>query len=115
MTGWVPVEGEAPGPARSHTKKKPPPARARAIQIGSIVNTILDHTHDTGEDRVAVQRKIFVKRRFYVLFLPTIILGTIVYLVASAQTLTTNGLSLLGAGVLSLGAIAAAWDAGDRK
>ncbi|QDH85627.1 hypothetical protein 4C_0037 [Brevibacterium phage 4C] len=34
MTGWVPVEGEAPGPARSHTKKKPPPARARAIQIG---------------------------------------------------------------------------------
>lgn len=79
------------------------------------MNTILDHTNDTGEDRAAIQREIFVKRRFFVLFLPLITLGTVLYLVASAQTLTTNGLSLLGFGVFALSLIAAAWDAGDRK
>lgn len=79
------------------------------------MNTILDHTHDTREDRVAVQRETFVKRRFFILFLPIITVGAVLYLVASAQTLTTNGLNLLGVGVIGLGAIAAAWDAGDRK
>lgn len=79
------------------------------------MNTILDHINDTAEDHVAVQRKIFVKRRFFILFLPIITVGAVLYLVASAQTLTTNGLNLLGVGVIGLGAIAAAWDAGDRK
>lgn len=79
------------------------------------MNTILDHITDTEDDRVEARRQIFVKRRFFAVFLPLILIGAVLYIVASAATLTINGLSLLGAGVIGLGAVAAAWDAGDRR
>lgn len=56
-----------------------------------------------------------MKRRFFALFLPLIVLGAVLYIIASAATLTINGLSLLGAGVIGLGIVSAAWDAGDRR
>lgn len=59
--------------------------------------------------------EIHVRRRFLVLFLPIIALGALIFLVASAATLTVNGGSILGWGIAGLGLIAAAWDAGDRR
>lgn len=79
------------------------------------MNPILDHITDTEDDRVEVRRQIFVKRRFFALFLPLILIGAVLYIIASAATLTINGLSLLGAGVIGLGIVSAAWDAGDRR
>lgn len=59
--------------------------------------------------------EVFVRRRFFFLFLPLIVLGAIVYIVASMATLTINGLGLLGVSIIGLSIIAAAWDAGDRQ
>ncbi|WP_430600298.1 hypothetical protein [Brevibacterium sp. K72] len=58
---------------------------------------------------------IFVRRRFTILWLPLIALGAITYLIASAQTLTTNGLNLVGLALMAAGVLAAAWDAGERS
>ncbi|WP_423058684.1 hypothetical protein [Brevibacterium linens] len=60
-------------------------------------------------------REVFVRRRFFVLYLPAIVLGMFVYMWASVQTLTINGLCLAGVGFTGLAAVAAAWDAGDRS
>lgn len=79
------------------------------------MNTILDQHTDTTPDRAEIRRQIFVKRRFFALFLPLIVLGAVLYIIASAATLTINGLSLLGAGVIGLGIVSAAWDAGDSR
>ncbi|MGZ1491512.1 hypothetical protein [Brevibacterium sediminis] len=59
-------------------------------------------------------REVFVRRRFFIVFLPLIVLGMLVYMWASLQTLTINGLALAGIGFTGLSAVAAAWDAGDR-
>lgn len=68
----------------------------------------------SAQAKAAPHREVFVRRRFFFLFLPLIVLGAIVYIVASMATLTINGLGLLGVGVIGLSIIAAAWDAGDR-
>lgn len=58
---------------------------------------------------------IYVRRRFLVLFLPIVAFGALLFLVASAATLTVNGGSILGWGIAGFGLIAAAWDSGDRR
>lgn len=65
--------------------------------------------------RARYPREVFVRRRFFIIFLPLIVLGMFVYMWASMQTLTINGLALAGVGFAGLAAVAAAWDAGDRS
>lgn len=69
----------------------------------------------TAQVNGAPRNEVFVRRRFLVLFLPTIALGALIFLVASAATLTVNGGSILGWGIAGFGLIAAAWDSGDRR
>lgn len=79
------------------------------------MDTILDQHQDTERERARDGRKIFVRRRFNLLWLPLIAAGALVYLAASAATLTTNGLNLTGFALMAAGVLAAAWDAGDRR
>lgn len=62
-----------------------------------------------------MNRAVYVRRRFNLLWLPLIAAGAIVYLIASAATLTTNGLNLTGFALMAAGVLAAAWDAGERS
>lgn len=61
------------------------------------------------------RHEVFVRRRFFALFLPIIAAGSLIFLVASATTLTVNGGSIFGWGIAGLGIFAAARDAGGRE
>lgn len=56
-----------------------------------------------------------MRRRFNLVWLPLIAVGALTYLVAAAQTLTTNGLNVAGFALMAAGVLAAAWDAGEKR
>lgn len=62
-----------------------------------------------------LHREVFVRRRLFCLFLPVIVLGMFVFMWASMQTLTVNGLSIAGFAIAAASIVTAAWDAGDRS
>lgn len=60
-------------------------------------------------------REVFVRRRLFCLFLPMVALGMFVFMWASMQTLTVNGLSIAGFVIAAASIVTAAWDAGERS
>lgn len=64
---------------------------------------------------IASREPVFVRRRFLFLHLPLLAVLAVAYIVASAQTLTPNGFTLLFVGLIGLAVLAMAWDAADHQ
>lgn len=56
---------------------------------------------------------VYVRRRFFALWMPMLLLGLAVHVGSYMHSLTFNGLSLLGIVIVGLGIFAAAYDAGE--
>lgn len=69
----------------------------------------------TAQTPTMPHREVFVRRRLFCLFLPIIVLGMFVFMWASMQTLTVNGLSIAGFVIAAASIITAALDAGERS